>query len=146
MLWTTHILTGAAMGGLCRSPGSATLNGFCAHLILDLFPHYDQETSTGYVIDSLTGLAVLYLISPIGPISKSEDSRLIFWGAVGAALPYVELLIGKIFHLEQGQLLFPTHNGVLPQPQIDMITSFIIQGILVLSSFALLHKRKNSLS
>lgn len=42
MLFTTHALTGAAMGVLTQNPALAFVFGFISHHILDSIPHFDQ--------------------------------------------------------------------------------------------------------
>lgn len=42
MLFTTHAVTGAAIGALVQSPILAFIFGFISHHILDSIPHFDQ--------------------------------------------------------------------------------------------------------
>ena len=146
MLWTTHVLTGAAWGRRCRRPLTAALMGFCAHLFLDLVPHYDQKTDPAYIADALAGVIALYLLGPAGPLRKRTDSPLMFWGGLGAALPDIEFFVALVFHIDHDRLLFPTHNGLLPQPQIDPVFSFIMQSALVALSFLAKKERREGTS
>jgi hypothetical protein len=57
--WTTHVLTGAGIGYLIGRPVPAAAVGFASHMALDTFPHADPEGDFAYVIDSLTGAALL---------------------------------------------------------------------------------------
>jgi hypothetical protein len=102
MIAAVHALTGAALGGVCRSRTQALLVGGASHLAADALPHRDLEIPE----------EALLLGSALGVIALKcgWDSRE-FAGAVGAALPDVENLVARVLDVPNTHMLLPTHRG-----------------------------------
>ena len=132
MHWTTHIVTGAAAGYLTGRPLPAVLLGFASHSVLDVAPHYDPDSELGYVMDASSGCAALALIAAYSSIRRTERHLATFLGAVGGALPDIELLV-KLFDrdFETENYVFPWHNGTLPHMQTHLPGSTASQLALV---------------
>lgn len=138
MHWTTHIVTGAAAGYLAGRPLPAVLLGFASHSILDVAPHYDPDSELGYVMDASSGCAALALIATYCAIRRTDQNLATFLGAIGAALPDIELLV-KLFDrdFETENYIFPWHNGTLPHMQTHLAGSTASQLALVSAMFVL---------
>lgn len=131
MHWTTHIVTGAAWGMLLGRPVTAGVTGIGLHLAFDLVPHKDPEEDTGYITDTLLGLAVLAFLAKSNRMRAADPKRASLFGAIGSCLPDVELAAKLYMNLDDEQLLFPTHNGMLPHPQTGALASSLIQGSVI---------------
>jgi hypothetical protein len=108
------------------------LLGFASHSILDVAPHYDPDSELGYVLDASSGCAALALIATYGAIRGTELHLAAFLGAIGGALPDIELLV-KLFDrdFETENYIFPWHNGTLPHMQTHLPGSTASQLALV---------------
>ncbi|HEV2640551.1 MAG TPA: hypothetical protein VGX23_35820 [Actinocrinis sp.] len=89
MLVTNHVLSGAVIGALARSPLLAFPLGFASHLVLDAAPHWGQLESRKKflqvaVADGLTGLAVMAAATAA---AEPRRRAAVVAGMVGAALP-----------------------------------------------------------
>ena len=97
MLFTTHLIAGAAVGGLTGNPYLAFVSGSILHQLLDWIPHYDPESIFNEkkepweltarqwfisVFDVVVGIGFLILIW-----FSTDRSIGIFWGAFGGVLP-----------------------------------------------------------
>lgn len=131
MHWTTHVITGAAVGYLIGSPVPAALTGFASHLGLDTFPHHDPDSDIPYVVDSATGLAILVFIAKSKVIRRADPRRAALWGGIGAGMPDLELLAKLVTTVEVEDYLYPTHNGLLPHRQMGALYSGATQIALV---------------
>lgn len=131
MHWTTHIVSGAALGYLIGRPLPAAAAGFALHPVLDAAPHHDPDSELGYVADSLSGCAVLALLLARGRTRSSQAGRSAIWGAIGAGLPDVELLAKLFWHVRTEDYIFPWHNGSLPHNQAHAEGSTLLQVALV---------------
>lgn len=101
MIVAVHALIGAALGRFARSHTQAVLLGSASHPVSDMLPHRDLEVPQ----EAALLAAVLTVITA----TKGVDSRE-FTGAVGAALPDLENLIGRFFGIPEEKLLLPSHN------------------------------------
>jgi len=97
-----HALTGAALARLCRTRTQAFALGFASHLPCDLAPHRDLEVPQEAL---LLGVALGLVAAMKGPNSKE------FLGAMGAAAPDIENLIGRALNIPDARLLLPTHSA-----------------------------------
>ncbi|MBN2168396.1 MAG: hypothetical protein JW738_04065 [Actinobacteria bacterium] len=133
MHWTTHIITGAALGYVIGKPFPAELAGIAGHIALDMIPHHDLESDLGRFIDTLLGAVVLRTVSKSAVLKKVDPSGACLLGAVGAALPDVELVVKAIREIDPGRFFFPSHNGLLPHGETDnkLIAYFIEATIAV---------------
>jgi len=141
--WTTHIVTGAALGYLIDRPVQAALVGVGSHIVLDTIPHYDPDSELGYVIDALLGVLTLTFIAGSKTIRGIDGRHALLWGAIGGALPDTELLVNLVENVEPEQYVFPSHDGTLPHLQTGLVASTVIQAALVTVLMMLArHKRR----
>jgi len=101
MIVAVHALIGAALGRLTRTRSQAALLGGASHVAVDMLPHRDLEIpqEAALLAGALTLIAA----------ARGVDSRQ-FAGALGAAAPDTENLIGRIRGLPDDRLLLPCHN------------------------------------
>lgn len=87
MLITNHVLSGAVVGHLARTPGGALAAGVASHFALDVVPHFgvdDAHLMKVAVPDGLLGLAAIGAVLARTP----RHRRLrVAAGIVGACLP-----------------------------------------------------------
>ncbi len=105
-----HVAAGAATGAVVKRPSKAFSTGIVVHLVADLIPHQEHDTSdhepdlrTG-LLDAITGIGLLALFAKL----CGRDSGC-FAGALGAALPDAEHLMPWNFRDAPPLKLFPTH-------------------------------------
>lgn len=101
MIAAVHALTGAAIGGRCRSRGQALLLGAISHLAADALPHRDLDIAREAVL--LAGA-----LGIIG-LTRGAESRE-FAGAIGAVLPDLENVVARALKIPESRLLLPTHS------------------------------------
>lgn len=128
MHWTSHIVTGAAIGFLAGRRSPAFLLGAGSHALFDMIPHYDPESETAFIADSLLGVFILGWLALGGSARGVDPQASAFAGALGGALPDTELVVKLLTGIDNRRLLFPTHNGTLPHPQSGRTASSIIQA------------------
>jgi hypothetical protein len=97
-----HALTGAAFSRLCRTRRQAFALGFVSHVVCDAIPHRDLEVPHEACL--LSG--ALAVVAGLRGMSSKE-----FAGAVGAAVPDIENLVGRLLDIPDEKLLLPTHNA-----------------------------------
>lgn len=97
MLFTTHILAGAALGATTDSPGIAFGIGLVSHHLLDWIPHFDTGslfngkkrpknlTPQEFFIASLDVMMGLGFLAIIWLTTNQPIT--IFWGAIGGVIP-----------------------------------------------------------
>jgi len=101
MIVAVHALVGATLARLCRTRGQALLLGSISHFPADLLPHRDLDIPE----------EALLLAAALGLISGTRGpGSLEFAGALGAALPDLENLVGRAFGIPDERLLLPTHR------------------------------------
>jgi hypothetical protein len=143
--WTTHIIFGAATGYLIGSPRGAAVFGFASHLALDAAPHYDPDSEIGYVLDSAAGCASLAFIAFSRRIRSAEGGKAALYGAIGSALPDVELLRKLFNDINSEDYMFPAHDGTLPHRQTHFAGSTFLQLLLIGSLLALVARKARRL-
>lgn len=131
MHWTTHVLTGAAIGYLVGRPVPAAVIGFADHMLLDTIPHADPDSDAGYIIDSLGGAAIIGLIATGKGVQYADPRRSALAGALGAGLPDLEILRKLFTTVFEEDYWYPSHRGIIPHRSTDNATSLVIQGILI---------------
>ncbi|MBN1289347.1 MAG: hypothetical protein JXA49_06910 [Actinobacteria bacterium] len=119
MHWTTHIITGAALGYMIGKPFQAELAGIAEHAALDMMPHHDTESDLGRLIDTALGLAVLRILFKSRLLEKVDPVKASLLGAVGAALPDAELAVKAFREIDDRLFFFPSHNGTLPHGEMN---------------------------
>jgi hypothetical protein len=105
MMVTSHVLVGASIGALTRSPVAAYGLGVVSHFVMDAVPHWGpagdhQYFMTVAVRDGLCGLAALALS---GVVSPRDSRRSVLAAAIGAATPDLD----KPFEELTGRRLWP---------------------------------------
>lgn len=124
MHFTTHLLSGAAVGAAVGQPVPAFVAGLLAHAVLDAVPHNDYHRVRYAIADILLG-GVLYfhVVRKFGLPAQ--------FGAVGGFLPDLEVALGHvILSLKPGlawRNLFPSHSGLIPHGHASLIVGFLIQ-------------------
>ncbi len=131
MHWTTHVISGAAAGYLIGRPLPAAAAGFALHPLLDAAPHHDPDSDLGYVADSASGCAALALLLYNARTRRTRAGRAAVWGALGAALPDVELLVKLFREVRTEDYIFPWHNGTLPHRQAHPESSTLLQVVVL---------------
>lgn len=111
-------------------PLAAAVLGFASHPLLDMAPHYDPDSELGYVLDAAVGCVALAALAANRAIRRTDRHHAAFWGAVGSALPDVELLIKLVKDVETEDYIFPWHNGRLPHRQTHLLFSTVSQVAL----------------
>jgi hypothetical protein len=129
--WTTHVVSGAAIGYLIGRPVPAALVGFAGHIALDTFPHDDPSGEIPYVVDSLIGAAVIAMLAKSRKVREVDTRRAALAGAIGAGAPDLELLAKLVTTVEQKDYLYPTHNGLIPHRQMRLEYSLITQAAFI---------------
>ena len=137
MHWVTHTATGAAMGYLIGRPVPAFLTGIASHIPLDIAPHHDPDSDIGYAVDSVLGVVMITSLASSKTVRKLDHRRCAFYGAIGAALPDVELLRKLFKEVDRKTYLFPTHNETFQQMRAGRFASTFSQVTLVMLSLAL---------
>lgn len=132
MHWTTHIVTGAALGFITGRPLPALAVGVASHVALDAAPHFDPDHDLGYVLDSAVGLVILAGMARSAALERTDPRHAAVAGAVGGALPDVEHLKKLFVYVEENDYRFPTHNGTIEHRETAMVPSYLSQvGISV---------------
>lgn len=143
MHWTTHVVSGAAIGYLIGHPIPAALTGFASHLALDTFPHDDPESDIPYVVDSLIGAGVIVFLAKSGKVREADPKRAALLGAIGAGAPDLELLAKLFTTVHQEHYLYPTHNGLIPHRRMRLEYSLVTQAAFIALTVGLaLRKRR----
>ena len=101
MIAAVHALLGSTLARFCGSRTQAALVGSASHPLADMVPHRDLEIPQEAVL--LAG--ALCLIAAARGVESRE-----FAGALGAVLPDVENLIGRMCDIPEERLLLPTHS------------------------------------
>ena len=101
MIVAVHALMGAALARLCGTRAQALVVGGLSHLAADMLPHRDLDIAREAL---LLGGALGAVGLGWGAGSKE------FAGALGAALPDVENLIGRALKVPEERMLLPMHG------------------------------------
>lgn len=101
MIVAVHALLGATLARLCKTHTQAAVLGSASHPLADMLPHRDLDVPE----EALLLAATLTLIAASRGVGSRE-----FAGALGAAAPDLENLIGRMFGIPDEQLLLPTHS------------------------------------
>ena len=153
MLFTTHLLVGAAIGKTAGNPAIGFIIGYISHHIFDYIPHYDpgsllykeeKEKNTPWkphtyfmvILDVALGMGTLTIIG----LNSSEAANLIA-GGFGGVLPdlidnvpiakelFRKTKFGKKFH----QLHEGMHNTLpINNMFIGLMIQIVIAGIMLI--------------
>lgn len=128
MHWTTHIITGAAIGLIIGRPLPAAVAGVASHVALDASPHYDPDNDLSYVIDSAIGAVILARMTHSARLRRIDPRHASIAGALGAGLPDLEHLVTLFKYVPDEDYLFPTHNGTIEHRQTGVTQSNVSQA------------------
>ncbi|HHV54381.1 MAG TPA: hypothetical protein GXX55_02875 [Firmicutes bacterium] len=129
MISVAHGITGGVMGVLVRHPAGALLAGILSHVALDETPHWDYRTPAHAALDLLvTALALGALGWYLSRRHRPDLVAALVAGAIGGLLPDLEVAIGYFYHQK---MLFPTHSGLLPHPQVHSALGIWTQVLVV---------------
>lgn len=120
MIVGVHALVGAALSWLCRTRTQAFALGFASHLVADALPHRDLEVP---VEAALLGGALALVTAFAG----SESRELA--GAIGAAVPDLENLAGRLLDLPEERLLLPIHRDRHGRETQGFIGQLVLAGL-----------------
>lgn len=124
MFYSTHLVTGAAVGMVTGSPVRAFLFGLLSHLLLDAIPHNDHRKVRNCVLDIAGGTLAFALVF----IFWKPDPAML-WGAIGGVIPDVEVPLyyfGMIKHR-----VFPSHNGWSPHSGAAPVRGVVVQLLVI---------------
>lgn len=136
MYFTTHLLTGAALGkvtaGLGGPPWAGFLIGLVSHAALDVVPHHDYHQARHALADLAAGLTLAFLIFH-GRFVAAE-----WWGAFGGTVPDLEVAVGHVVVSLGGPWRrdwFPSHSGLLPHPHWPLPKGLVFQALFAVVGF-----------
>ncbi len=127
---STHFATGAALGKIAGSNWLALILGLFSHILLDVLPHHDYRGRRGIILDSVVTLSMVLWLLP--------NPSYILWGAVGGAIPDLEVIINRVFFRGGGRRFFPSHSGILPHPSRVWPQGFFIQASIMMAALVFL--------
>ncbi len=90
VLVTTHVLSGAVIGALAPSVGSALGRGFASHFVLDAIPHWGTEGDLMMRVAVPDGLVGLAAIGAVARLASPQRRTAVLAGVFGACLPDVD--------------------------------------------------------
>ncbi|MDD2430889.1 MAG: hypothetical protein PHD88_00770 [Firmicutes bacterium] len=126
MYFSSHLSCGLLLGALTKSSVGAFGLGLVSHAALDMVPHHDYRSVGGAAIDLVTGLTILSTIRTL----FADISGPLFWGAVGATIPDLEVALRHVLPRYNFKALFPSHSGALPHPQRKFPRGVFVQVVL----------------
>lgn len=132
MYVTTHALLGAACAATLPGPGVGFLGGLISHAVADMVPHNDYRKAWHGVLDLAIAAAALSFLAGV-----TGAPHLII-GAVGGAIPDLEVAIWYLSGGKWKHSIFPTHTGLLPHGKMPFAPGFVVQTVLALGSLAVI--------
>jgi hypothetical protein len=125
LFYSTHLVTGAALGMITGSPVRAFLFGLLSHILLDAIPHHDYRKVRHCVIDIVGGTIVFALVF----VFFRPDPAML-WGAIGGVVPDLEVPLHHFGFIRRR--VFPSHNGLTPHSGTAPGRGIIIQLVVML--------------
>ncbi len=131
---STHVVIGAAAGSLVAGVPTAIVAGVASHVLADMVPHHDYNTTRAGLTDTALTLGLICL----GLWTRMTAP--VMAGAVAAAVPDIEI---GLRHLgaRTGPLLFPSHSGLIPHGRSSRTVGAWLQGAAVAGSLLVLLSR-----
>ena len=87
MLFTSHLLAGAAIGGVLPNPVAAGVVGFGSHVAMDVVPHWgDRRPERFLAVARVDGLTALALAGTALAVAPPPRRPAVLAGMVGAGL------------------------------------------------------------
>lgn len=124
MYYSTHLVTGAAIGMVTGSPVRAFIFGLLSHVLLDAIPHHDHRKVRNCVLDILGGsliFAALYIYW--------QPDQAMLWGAAGGVIPDLEIALYHFGYIRRR--VFPSHNGLAPHSGAAPVRGVLIQLLFI---------------
>ncbi|MCL6451624.1 MAG: hypothetical protein K6T75_10065 [Acetobacteraceae bacterium] len=134
MYFVTHVLAGAALATRSPGPAAAIAGGLGTHLLLDWAPHHDYRRPLTGFIDFFAGLAL------VAALSLLKGSAQVWWGALGAGLPDLEVALFGLGLIRSRRVLplFPSHRGLSPHVKVGLLPGVLTQAAVAAVSAWLL--------
>lgn len=130
MYFSSHLLVGAALGGVTGNPAVGAAVGLISHAVMDAVPHHDYHEVKYGIMDFIFGLAVFALF--LAPRGAS-----VMAGGVAGAFPDIEIVIKQL--APNWPLVYPSHNWLTPHNRLRWPWGFFTQaGIAVLALIAVI--------
>lgn len=126
MCTLTHLAVGGAVGGCVGNGGLAFLAGVVSHGLLDAVPHYDIKDYRVDVALAAAGFA--------GVLGLGYWGTPVFWGALGAVVPDIEILLWRLGLLRETQFVFPSHTRAVGHGRQLSGRGIISQALLLLGA------------
>lgn len=125
MYFTSHLLVGAALGGVVKNPAAGAAVGLISHAVMDAVPHHDYHDVKFGIMDFIIGLGIFaVLLTPRGAS--------VIAGGVAGAFPDIEIVIKQM--APRWPLLYPSHNWLTPHHRLRWPWGFFTQaGIAALA-------------
>ena len=108
--------------------GVAFAVGIVSHAALDALPHHDLKDvrlDVGLTLGALAGLA-----------AAGHLGTAVFWGALGAVVPDLEILFWRLGWIEERHWVFPSHNGRIPHGRALGRRWILPQALVALGAYA----------
>ncbi len=131
MYCVTHITVGGFIAGTAGHPVFAFLGGMVSHIVLDAIPHHDYKRFISGLCDFALSLGIMTLFFWRPQLFPGR----FFWGALGGALPDVEIVFRCLLR-EPVTYLFPSHTGLTPHRTWKRPGGFWVQVILIVAVVA----------
>lgn len=115
MTLTAHISVACAVGVATKSPTLGFFAGFLSHHIIDAIPHSDAGSLGSNIYNALQNKALKYIIIDVAAAAiiffliwnKNGFSSIVFWSAVGGALP--DVIDNSPYWSQYTRKVFPTN-------------------------------------
>lgn len=99
MIFTPHLIVGAAIGAKVRKPGLILILGIVSHILMDLIPHWEYLTTIPRMtVDFVAGFIILFFIMHKKKLFNINDLLFIALGIFAALIPDILLGIAQIIH------------------------------------------------
>ncbi len=128
MYFSSHLSAGLLAGALTKSPPLALGLGIISHGALDRIPHHDYGSVKAAFLDLGLGLVTLRFFRTSFPNLSSA----LFYGALGATIPDLEVALKHLIPNYSLEALYPSHNGKIKHPKRSFPRGILTQFVLVI--------------
>jgi len=136
MYFSSHLSAGLLAGALVKNPSLALGLGLISHGALDSIPHHDYGTLRAACLDLGLGLVTLRFFRTSFP----NLSLALFWGAFGATVPDLEVVLKHLFPNYKLKGIYPSHNGKIKHPQRSFPCGVLAQFIMAIICLSLTYR------
>lgn len=126
----THVAVGGAIGFAVGNPYLGFLGGLLSHIVLDRIPHQEFFGLGGELFSSSLLFAAVMALAPANMLAVAA-------GVSGSCLPDLEIVLWLEGKLSKDQLIFPTHNHILPQRHSKSLIMALLQLLFILIGLAI---------